>query len=142
MSRLAIGEMIIFGKIKGASIANRHPLEREGEGMYTCVLAKIKINVRQNSLTNCAKLRNTIRIHYRQEVLSKLHLAYTREYQVFEFCPIHIAAEVLIWHYGTTVGARATYSGVKHEVSVPELGSCCMIHLIDYTIHACMQLLP
>ena len=24
---------------------------------------------------------------------------------------------VLIWRYGTTVGARATYSGVKHKIS-------------------------
>ena len=35
---------------------------------------------------------------------------------------------MLIWRYGTTVGARATYSGVKHFL-VPRLGSCCMIHL-------------
>ena len=32
-------------------------------------------------------------------------------------CDCALAAGVLIWRYGTTVGARATYSGAKHEIS-------------------------
>ena len=30
-------------------------------------------------------------------------------------CPL--LSGMLIWRYGTTVAARATYSGVKHELS-------------------------
>ena len=33
------------------------------------------------------------------------------------YAPHRMQSGVLIWRYGTTVGARATYSGVKHKIS-------------------------
>ena len=43
-----------------------------------------------------------------------------RAYAQYAICDMHIAyweSWVLIWCYGTTVGAKATYSGVKYEIS-------------------------
>ena len=37
-------------------------------------------------------------------------------------------AGVLIWCYGTTVGARATYSGTKHEISGAR--DCLHVHIL------------